>query len=84
MQSSSSYGGKYSLKMAATIKPPPPFRTLSHAYVIIEQSLISFQSNTKITALNVSNNDLGSKGVIYLAELIAENIFINKLVELNC
>lgn len=83
MQSSSSYGGKYSLKMAATIKPPP-LRTLSHAYVIIEQSLISFQSNTKITALNVSNNDLGSKGVIYLAELIAENIFINKLVELNC
>lgn len=44
-------------------------------------SLISFQSNTKITALNVSNNDLGSKGVIYLAEVIAENIFINKLVK---
>lgn len=44
-------------------------------------SLISFQSNTKITALNVSNNDIGNKGVIYLAEVIAENIFINKLVK---
>lgn len=56
--------------------------------MLLKMGLILFQSNIKIIVLNVFNNDFGSKGVIYLVEVIVENIFINKLVKflklINC
>ncbi|XP_061164541.1 leucine-rich repeat-containing protein 74B-like [Saccostrea echinata] len=36
-------------------------------------------NNACITSLNVSNNNLGTKGVTYLADVITENPFIEKL-----